>query len=173
MTVPAVQSGARTPAEYGARLAVCQKLGEEGFRLLEFGPDRVPEAKARQLYAAAAQDFAAGRFICDKYKNPLSHEEEQRRLGARLALCAAVANELPSIRRGESVKDAIVLANQYNIGEKAGGATVGHEWFAYKDGEWHDRDCYALSVAKWALAEGYGGDPIHLPDGAIGQVIQP
>ena len=37
-----------------------------------------------------------------------------------LLICVIVANELPVIQRGQPVKDAIVLANQYLAGEKAG-----------------------------------------------------
>jgi hypothetical protein len=87
---------------------------------------------------------------------------QQKTLDARLAPCVAAANEYDDIvsGRGASEKDAIVLANQYSVGQRAGGQMIGHEWFAYKDGDWHDSDCYALSTAPWAANEGYGGDAI-------------
>jgi len=129
--------------------------------------------EAQRLYSAAAQDFAAGRSVCDRHNNPLSHDEEQRRLDDRLAYLrhsgkrAACDSARPASQGRYRARKSILGRRE------GGGATIGHEWFAYKDGEWHDRDCHALSVAKWVLAEGYGGDLIHLPNGAIGQVIQP
>jgi hypothetical protein len=108
----------------------------------------------------------------DQNDQAVSPPSGQQILDARLALCSAAADEFGDIQRGHSGdKDVIILANQSFIGQKAGGATIGHEWLAYKDGQWHDADCHALSTAGWAANEDYVGDPIDLPDGAIAQVV--
>jgi hypothetical protein len=99
--------------------------------------------------------------------------QRQRELDAWLALCIAADHEYADVvnGRGASEKDAIILANQFSVGQRAGGQMIGHEWLAYKDGKWHDSDCYVLSSAPWALNEGYAGDPIRLPEGAIAVVV--
>jgi hypothetical protein len=95
----------------------------------------------------------------------------QQILDARLALCAAAKDEYADVIAGKGHKDAIILAGQFYVGEKAGGRAIGHEWFEYKDGRWHDSDCRRLSTARWAADEGYIGGPINLPDGAIRLVV--
>jgi hypothetical protein len=163
--------------------------GEKGFCANGFriGPSNDIATKLNIPWQRANADIAAGlkRFdgksgigeACASLENQDTLDmipvvaANQRTLDARLALCAAAADELETVRRGESHKDAIVLANQFFIGQKAGGQAIGHEWFAYKDSEWHDSDCRALSVASWAGPEGYAGDPIDLPDGAIAEVV--
>jgi hypothetical protein len=97
--------------------------------------------------------------------------EKQQTLDARLALCVAADDEYQDVLQGKSHKDAVILANQYSVGERAGGRAIGREWGAYEDGEWRDSECSELSVAPWAHDEGYFGDPIHLPDGAIKLVV--
>lgn len=63
---------------------------------------------------------------------PIAQPTQQQILDARLALCLAVADELETVRLGKPHKDAIVLASQFSVGEKAGGRAIGHEWFAYQ-----------------------------------------
>lgn len=98
--------------------------------------------------------------------------EQQQTLDARLALCVAAEDEYQDVVLGKSHKDAIILANQSAVGERAGGDAIGREWGAYEAGEWHDSQCYDLSLAPWAKDEGYFGDPIHLADGAIKLVVK-
>jgi hypothetical protein len=39
-----------------------------------------------------------------------------------------VRDEYQDVLQGKVDKDAIVLANQFSLGEKAGGLLIGHEW---------------------------------------------
>ena len=73
---------------------------------------------------------------------------EQQMLDARLALCLAASTEYRTVLAGGPHKDAIVLANQYLVGEKAGGAAISREWSEYKDGRWRESDCAALSRSE-------------------------
>ena len=93
---------------------------------------------------------------------------QQQVLDARLALCVAVDHAFQDARPG---KDAIVLANQFSVGKKAGGRAIEHEWASYQKGDWHDSDCHNLSLAHWRQDEGYWGDTINLPDGTIDKVV--
>jgi hypothetical protein len=122
-------------------------------------------------YASPPAPPTAGSGGAEANSAPVAAATEQQILDARLALCVATADELETVRLGKPHKDAIILANQFFVGEKAGGRAIGREWFAYKDGEWHDSDCRSLSTASWAIGQGYAGDPIDLPDGAIAEVV--
>ena len=126
--------------------------------------------------AVALSDYvspapAASNTAADEKTGPVVTPSPQQLLDARLALCVAAADEYETVLAGKGHKDAIILAGQYSVGEKAGGRAIGHEWFSYQDGKWRDSDCKPMSVAAWAQGEGYYGDPIELPDGAIAIVV--
>jgi hypothetical protein len=124
-----------------------------------------PQKSAREPQNAATQESSRSVPVLT------AKQLEQQSLDARLALCVATDHEYQTVLEGKPHKDAIILANQFSVGERAGGRAIGREWFAYKDGEWHDSQCTELSIAPWTNAEGYIGDPIHLPDGAIAVVV--
>jgi len=92
---------------------------------------------------------------------------QQQILDARLAVCVAVADEYNDALASRAVKDTIVLANQYDVGKNAGGVAIGHEIGEYFNGRWRDADCNELSTAPWTMDQGYAGDAISLPVGAI------
>lgn len=92
---------------------------------------------------------------------------DQHDLDARLAVCVAVNDEYADALAARKVKDTIILANQYSVGQKAGGQAIGRAIGDYFDGKWTDTDCIELSKAPWTVDQGYAGDPISLPAGAI------
>jgi|GEM_PF-3846555 len=178
-----------------ARLKLVEKDARESAKLTEDEKEKLPARHARakkglaRAWCAVASltvafwigvavvssersgDLAATPTASDQDNAQTPLSERQIR-DARLALCAAAADEYPDVLAGKGHKDAITLANQYAVGERAGGRAIGHEWGSYENGAWKDGDCRALSVAQWAPSDGYAGDPIDLPRGAISVVVK-
>jgi hypothetical protein len=97
----------------------------------------------------------------------------QQMLDARLALCVTADREYQDVKAGNQAqdKDPWALSSQFVVGERAGKIAIRQAWRDYVSSNWSDADCAGLSTAGWANAEGYAGDPLNVPSGAIGAVM--
>jgi hypothetical protein len=107
-------------------------------------------------------------------RNNNSSPTEQQILDARLAWCVTADRELPDLQAGKVAedKDPLLLTLQSALGAKAGNIALGQAWGDYRARQWREADCLDLLRASWAPTEGYLGEPIQVPEGAIGAVMR-